>query len=203
MAINIFELQPNKVNCNLLGYSFLFYGDPKTGKTTIASKFPKALLLAFEKGYAAIPGIIAQPINSWSEFKKVLKQLKEEKAKELFETIILDTGDIAYDYDISLDLSCILPICICDKENIHKLKAYTDYVEIVEYKDFEKPNFIKYIINNLCDNLRVNININDDNLQSIKRVVSAPFYPHCEILRSDNMKPIFWNYNITRSWFRN
>ena len=100
MAINIFELQPNKVNCNLLGYSFLFYGDPKTGKTTIASKFPKALLLAFEKGYAAIPGIIAQPINSWSEFKKVLKQLKEEKAKELFETIILDTGDIAYDYDI-------------------------------------------------------------------------------------------------------
>ena len=100
MAINIFELQPNKVNRNLLGYSFLFYGDPKTGKTTIASKFPKALLLAFEKGYAAIPGIIAQPINSWSEFKKVLKQLKEEQAKELFETIILDTGDIAYDYDI-------------------------------------------------------------------------------------------------------
>ena len=100
MAINIFGLQPNKVNRNLLGYSFLFYGDPKTGKTTIASKFPKALLLAFEKGYAAIPGIIAQPINSWSEFKKVLKQLKEEQAKELFETIILDTGDIAYDYDI-------------------------------------------------------------------------------------------------------
>ena len=30
MAINIFELQPNKVNRNLLGYSFLFYGDPKT-----------------------------------------------------------------------------------------------------------------------------------------------------------------------------
>ena len=27
-----------------------------------------------------------------------------------------------------------------------------------------------------------NININDDSLQSIKRIVSAPFYPHCEIL---------------------
>ena len=48
-----------------------------------------------------------------------------------------------------------------------------------------------------------NININDDNLQSIKRIVSTPFYPHCEILRSDNMKAILWNYNITRSWFRN
>ena len=87
MAINIFELQPNKVNRNLLGYSFLFYGDPKTGKTTIASKFPKALLLAFEKGYAAIPGIIAQPINSWSEFKQVLRQLKTDAAKEKFETV--------------------------------------------------------------------------------------------------------------------
>ncbi len=100
MAIDIFGLQPNVVNRNLLGYSFLFYGDPKTGKTTIASKFPKALLLAFEKGYMAIPGIIAQPINNWSEFKKVLKQLKEDKAKEMFETIIIDTGDIAYDYDV-------------------------------------------------------------------------------------------------------
>lgn len=98
--INIFEIKRNIVNRNLLGYSFLFYGDPKTGKTTIASKFPKALLLAFEKGYMAIPGVMAQPINNWSEFKKVLKQLKEDQAKEMFETIVLDTGDIAYDYVI-------------------------------------------------------------------------------------------------------
>lgn len=101
MAIDIFGIQPNKVSRNLKGYSVLFYGDPKTGKTTIASKFPKALLLAFEKGYMAIPGIMAQPINSWAEFKKVLKQLKEDKAKEMFETIIIDTLDIAYDYDVT------------------------------------------------------------------------------------------------------
>ena len=101
MAIDIFGIQPNKVSRNLKGYSVLFYGDPKTGKTTIASKFPKALLLAFEKGYMAIPGVMAQPINSWAEFKKVLKQLKEDKAKEMFETIIIDTLDIAYDYDVA------------------------------------------------------------------------------------------------------
>lgn len=69
----------------------------KTGKTTIASKFPKALLLAFETGYLAIPGIMAQPINKWSEFKQVLKQLKDDKAHEQFDNIILDTADIAYD----------------------------------------------------------------------------------------------------------
>ena len=69
----------------------------KTGKTTIASKFPKALLLAFETGYLAIPGIMAQPINKWSEFKQVLKQLKDDKAHEQFDNIIVDTVDICYD----------------------------------------------------------------------------------------------------------
>lgn len=69
----------------------------KTGKTTIASKFPKALLLAFETGYLAIPGIMAQPINKWSEFKQVLKQLKDNKAHEQFDNLIIDTVDIAYD----------------------------------------------------------------------------------------------------------
>lgn len=68
------------------------------GKTTTAVKFPKHFLLAFEKGYSAIPGAMAQPINSWSEFKQVLRQLKDDKAKEMFETIIIDTADIAYDY---------------------------------------------------------------------------------------------------------
>ena len=40
---------------------------------------------------------MAQPINSWAEFKKVLKQLPDPKVKEKFETIIVDTADIAYD----------------------------------------------------------------------------------------------------------
>ena len=75
-----------------------FYGGWKTGKTTIASKFPNALLLAFEKGYNTLAGIKPQPINSWAEFKKVLRQLKDPRAKEMYETIIVDTADIAYDY---------------------------------------------------------------------------------------------------------
>lgn len=66
-------------------------------KTTIATKFPRHLLLAFEKGYNAIPGAMAQPINTWAEFRKVLRQLKDEKVKEQFETVIIDTADIAYD----------------------------------------------------------------------------------------------------------
>lgn len=68
------------------------------GKTTNATKFPNALLLAFEKGYSALPGVYAQPINSWGEFLKVLRELKEPAVKEKFETIVIDTADIAYDY---------------------------------------------------------------------------------------------------------
>ena len=41
---------------------------------------------------------MAQPINNWSEFRKVLKQLKDPNAKEKFYTITIDTCDIAYDY---------------------------------------------------------------------------------------------------------
>ena len=96
--IDIFSIQPHQVSRDLRGYSVFFYGGWKTGKTTIASKFPNALLLAFEKGYNALAGVRPQPINSWAEFKKVLRQLKDARAKEMFETIIIDTADIAYDY---------------------------------------------------------------------------------------------------------
>ena len=41
---------------------------------------------------------MAQPINNWAEFRKVLRQLKEDRAKEMFYTITIDTVDIAYDY---------------------------------------------------------------------------------------------------------
>lgn len=96
--INLLSITPHQVSRNMRGYSVFFYGEPKSGKTTTASKFPKHLILAFEKGYSAIPGAMAQPINSWSEFRKVLRQLKEPEVQAKFETIIVDTADIAYDY---------------------------------------------------------------------------------------------------------
>ena len=98
MGIDLLAIQPHQVSRDLRGYSVFFYGEPKSGKTTISTKFPKHLLLAFEKGYNAIPGAMAQPINKWSEFKKVLKDLQKPEVKQRFETIIIDTADIAYDY---------------------------------------------------------------------------------------------------------
>lgn len=98
MGIDILSVTPHQVSRDMRGYSVFFYGEPKSGKTTIATKFPNHLLLAFEKGYNAIPGAMAQPINSWAEFLKVIQQLTKDEAKQKFETIIIDTADIAYDY---------------------------------------------------------------------------------------------------------
>lgn len=96
MANSLLEIQPHKVSRDLRGYSVFFYGAAKTGKTTIASKFPGALVLAFEKGYNAIPGIMAKPMNSWSEFKKTLRELNDPEVKKVFQTVVIDTADIAY-----------------------------------------------------------------------------------------------------------
>lgn len=96
--INLLDIQPHQVSRDMRGYCVFFYGDGKTGKTTTSTKFPNHLLLAFEKGYNAIPGAMAQPVNSWGEFRKILRQFKDPKVQARFETIILDTADIAYDY---------------------------------------------------------------------------------------------------------
>ena len=98
MANSLLEIKPHQVSRDLRGYSVLFYGSPKSGKTTIASKFPGALVLAFEKGYSAIPGIMAKPMNTWGDFKKVLSELRDPQVKEIFQTIVIDTADIAYSY---------------------------------------------------------------------------------------------------------
>ena len=55
----------------------------------------KALLLAFERGYNAIPGIIAQDMMSWSDMKAVMRELKKEEVRNSFQSIIVDTVDIA------------------------------------------------------------------------------------------------------------
>lgn len=96
MGNSLLDIKPHKVSRDLRGYSVLFYGEPKSGKTTISSKFPGALVLAFEKGYAAIPGIMAKPMNSWGDFKKVLAELKDPEVKNIFQTVVIDTADIAY-----------------------------------------------------------------------------------------------------------
>lgn len=97
MAIDILSLTPTVISRDLKGKYVLLYGKAKSGKTTAAAQFPKALLCAFERGYNAIGGIRAQDIVKWSDFKMVLRQLEKPEAHASFETIIIDTISIAWD----------------------------------------------------------------------------------------------------------
>ena len=98
MAIDLLNLQPHKISRDLREKIVCIYGEPKVGKTTIASQFPKAILLAMEKGYNALSGVMAQNITKWADFKKVLRQLENPQVKEKFETVIIDTADLSYAY---------------------------------------------------------------------------------------------------------
>jgi hypothetical protein len=56
---------------------------------------PGHLILAFERGYNAIPGAMVQDITSWGDMKQTLRELKKEEVKQVFKSIIIDTCDIA------------------------------------------------------------------------------------------------------------
>lgn len=95
MAIDLQKLTPHKISRDLSGYITYLYGLPKVGKTSLGADMPKPLLLAFERGYNALAGIIAQDISSWAEMKQVVRELKKPENKESFITIIVDTVDLA------------------------------------------------------------------------------------------------------------
>lgn len=98
MAIDILNIQPSVISRDLRGKYVLLYGKPKSGKTTAACAFPNSLLVAFERGYNAIGGVRAVDITKWADWKMVLRQLEKPEAQKMYETIIIDTISIAWDY---------------------------------------------------------------------------------------------------------
>ncbi|MBD9052039.1 MAG: ATP-binding protein [Holdemanella biformis] len=112
MAINLLNIQPHKVSRDLSGFLVYIFGAGGTGKTTLASQMDRALLLAAERGYNAIPGVMAQDITSWSEMKQVVRELKKPEVKETFKSICIDTIDLMADYCEKY---------ICNREGVEKL----------------------------------------------------------------------------------
>lgn len=95
MAINLLNIQPHKVSRDLSGYMTYIYGSGGVGKTTFGVATPKPLLLAFEKGYNALPGVYAMDVNTWGDMKQILRELKKPEVKAVYSTIIIDTVDVA------------------------------------------------------------------------------------------------------------
>ena len=96
MAIDILSLQPTTIRRDLKGKFVCIYSLPKVGKTSMACQFPKNLLLGFEHGWNAIAGAMAVDITKWADYKQVLRQLEQPAAREMYDTITIDTVGLAW-----------------------------------------------------------------------------------------------------------
>lgn len=111
--IDIFSLEPSKISRDLKGKFLLIYGLPKSGKSTFGSQLPRSLFLNFEQGTNALPGIRSVPILRWSDFKKVLSQLRKAQAREMYDTIVVDTASIAWQ---------LCEKYICQREGVESIR---------------------------------------------------------------------------------
>lgn len=85
----------------------------KTGKSTFGSQLPRSLFLNFEQGTNALAGIRSVPILRWSDFKKVLSQLRKPQAREMYDSIVVDTASIAWQ---------LCEKYICQRESVDSIR---------------------------------------------------------------------------------
>ena len=111
MAFDLMNLQKNKISRDLGSYMCYWYGNSKTGKSTLCAKLygDDALFVCTEKGYNAL-NIFAVDLTSWNETNGLLRQLKDQNVKDKFKVIVIDTVDILYD----LAISYVLKINACN-----------------------------------------------------------------------------------------
>ncbi|MFW6001970.1 MAG: ATP-binding protein [archaeon] len=96
--MDLTKIQPNKVSSSMLDKIWLFYGEPGTWKTTVATgDREKTLLLAYETGYKFIPGVRAIDLKNWHQLKDAIRQLEKVDVSKMFSTVAIDTIGMAYD----------------------------------------------------------------------------------------------------------
>lgn len=87
-AVGVLPTKPTKKVTALSAYSILLYGDPKVGKSTLASQFPDALFLATEAGLNALE-VFQVPVDSWDKFLNAMAEIAG--GHHTFKTIVVDT----------------------------------------------------------------------------------------------------------------
>jgi DNA polymerase III delta prime subunit len=103
--IDIKNLEGNVVTSSMHDKIWLFYGPPGTWKTTVATGRPdRTLLVAYEIGYKFIPKVKAAKATNWAALKDIVRQLQDDDAKAMYDTVVIDTIGLAYK-------ACIAYIC--------------------------------------------------------------------------------------------
>lgn len=111
--LSIFDLKKTVISKDLSGKYLLLYGKPKIGKTSFAAQIDKNLILAAEMGTNALDGLNVYPILKWTDVKAVLKELRDPRARELYNTITFDTITIC---------GSLIESFICSREGVTQIK---------------------------------------------------------------------------------
>lgn len=137
--MSIFDVEEYIARPTLQGTTVLIYGQRKIGKTSLAVQYPKAFIAGFEIGWKGLNRVKAQPVKDWSDFKKnfvkpLVKQGQDFNSGKLkektYETIIIDTTDIAWEYCYNY---------ICSKEGV----THLDYTENKRGYKMLRQEFLK------------------------------------------------------------
>ena len=88
-------LLPKEVNKNVQDYSWLIYGKPGLGKSTVSSFLDRALILDSQDGYKHLSARVLR-ISSWEEMLETLASVMEHnksKPNDSFNIIVFDVVD--------------------------------------------------------------------------------------------------------------
>lgn len=115
-------VKQNIPKVNFTDYTGIFVCPPKFGKTTMASMFPKAIIVPFEKGFSAQVVNYVEDMNTWEDFISFVNKLEEEREgiADNIQTIVFDTVNEAYD------------LCLPYMLKMEGKKASTKYTAINE-----------------------------------------------------------------------
>lgn len=96
--MSLIPKKPSIPKSDIHDYLFLLYGEPKIGKTSLASRFPDALFFMFEPGGTGLSVYQTPVLDEWRLFTKAIDELKEglSKGTMKFKTVVLDTVEECY-----------------------------------------------------------------------------------------------------------
>ncbi len=91
---DIFNPQISNIAKGLEGKTLMIYGGNNLGKTYTATHMSKPFIIACESGLNAISGVKYNRVNSWADFKKLVKQFTSkatvDQARAAYDTIVID-----------------------------------------------------------------------------------------------------------------
>lgn len=88
-------VEPQRPNLDFSGMFTLIYGEPKIGKSTLASTFPDSLFIATEEGLRFLE-VMKVGCPDYKTFQEIVKELRSPESKGRYRTIVIDTVDLLY-----------------------------------------------------------------------------------------------------------